>query len=179
MRACVYCGSRVGARDAYTTAARRLGEAIGHQGGELIYGGGHVGLMGHVADAALAAGARVTGVIPKTLLAREVEHRGLSELIVVSTMHERKREMAERADLFIALPGGLGTLEELYEMWTWRQLGYHTKPMGLVNTDGYYDPLVAMNERAMTEGFVSDEQLKLVLVDDDPARLLKRLAALL
>ena len=135
---CVYCGSRTGASPAFEAAARATGALIGRMGWQLVYGGGRAGLMGAVADAALAHGARVVGVIPESLMHRELGHTGLSELHVVQTMHERKRLMAERSDAFLALPGGIGTLEELFEVWTWRQLGYHDKPVGLLNSDGYY-----------------------------------------
>jgi hypothetical protein len=175
---CVYCGSRHGARPAYTAVARALGTAIGRRGWHLVYGGGKVGLMGEVADAALAAGARVIGVIPETLKKREVGHLGLHELHVVPTMHVRKQMMAERADAFVALPGGIGTLEELYEVWTWRQLGYHDQPIGLVNTEGYYDALLQFMQRSVDEGFLSTEQHALLQVDQDAEALLDRLHAL-
>ena len=136
MNICVYCGSRPGVVPAYAQAARDLGQAIARQGHGLVYGGGNVGLMGIVADAVLAAGGPVVGVIPEALVQREVGHQGLSEQHVVPDMHVRKRMMAERADAFIALPGGIGTLEELFEVWTWRQLGYHDKPIGLLNVAG-------------------------------------------
>lgn len=174
---CVYCGSRHGADPAYTAAARALGRAIGSRGWSLVYGGGKVGLMGEVADAVLAAGGRVVGVIPETLMRREVGHPGLTELHVVLDMHTRKRMMAERADLFIALPGGIGTLEELYEVWTWRQLGYHDQPIGLVNTGGFYDALLAFMDQAVERGFVSADTHAQLAVDADPVALLDTLAA--
>jgi uncharacterized protein (TIGR00730 family) len=174
---CVYCGSRPGSRPAYVEAARALGRAIGDAGGQLIYGGGKVGLMGEVADAALAAGAPVIGVIPETLMRREVGHGGLHELHVVPTMHVRKQMMAERADAFVALPGGIGTLEELYEVWTWRQLGYHAQPIGLLNVAGYYDGLLEFMQRTVDEGFLSTEQLGVLQVGTDPAALLAALRA--
>jgi hypothetical protein len=173
---CVYCGSRHGARPAYTDAARALGTAIGAQGWQLVYGGGKVGLMGEVADATLAAGGRVVGVIPETLQKREVGHVGLHELHVVPTMHVRKQMMAERADIFIALPGGIGTLEELYEVWTWRQLGFHDQPIGLLNVNGYYDDLLRFMRGTVSEGFLSAAQLDTVEVGTDPLELLQRLA---
>lgn len=173
---CVYCGSRHGARTSYTTAARALGSAIGSRGWQLVYGGGNVGLMGEVADAVLAAGGRVVGVIPESLMQREVGHRGLTELHVVPTMHQRKQMMAERADAFIALPGGIGTLEELYEVWTWRQLGYHRQPIGLLNIDGFYDTLLAFMQQTVDEGFLSAQQLTAVEVGTDPVEMLLRLA---
>lgn len=173
---CVFCGSRDGTRAAYRQAAASLGRQLGERGWRLVYGGGNVGLMGVLADAALAAGAQVTGVIPDSLLRREVGHRGLHELHVVPTMHVRKQLMAERADAFVALPGGLGTLEELFEVWTWRQLGYHQHPLGLLNVSGYFDPLLAFVERAVQEGFVSDDQRCLLHVADSPERLLDLVA---
>ncbi len=174
---CVYCGSRHGARPVYTSAAVALGRAIGERGWQLVYGGGKVGLMGEVADATLAAGGRVVGVIPQTLKEREVEHTGLTELHVVPTMHLRKQMMAERADAFIALPGGIGTLEELYEVWTWRQLGYHDQPIGLLNVDGYYDDLLRFMDRTVAEGFLSAAQQAVLQVDSNPVLLLNRVAA--
>jgi len=175
---CVYCGSRHGARPAYKAAAQALGVAIGARGWQLVYGGGKVGLMGEVADATLQAGGRVVGVIPESLKKLEVGHTGLDELHVVATMHERKQMMAERADLFIALPGGIGTLEELYEVWTWRQLGYHDQPVGLLNTAGYYDLLLAFMQRSVAEGFLAPQQLATLQVGGEPSELLARLAAL-
>ncbi len=174
---CVYCGSRHGERAAYADAARQLGHEIGARGWRLVYGGGQVGLMGVVADAALAAGAPVLGVITRSLLAREVGHRGLSELRVVETMHERKRLMAEHADVFIALPGGIGSFEELFEVWTWRQLGMHDQPIGLLNVAHYYDPLLALMRHTVDEGFVSAATRALLEVGDDAVELLHRLAA--
>lgn len=175
---CVYCGSRAGLADHHAAAAQALGHAIGERGWRLVYGGGSVGLMGIAADAALAAGAQVVGIIPRSLVAREVEHRGLTELIVVETMHQRKQAMAERADAFVALPGGIGTLEELFEVWTWRQLGYHDQPIGALNVGGYFDALLAFLRHTVDNGFMSPETLKLLQVDTQPAALLDRLAAL-
>ncbi len=174
---CVYCGSRHGNKPAYTAAARALGTAIGARGWQLVYGGGKVGLMGEVADATMAAGGRVVGVIPESLKQREVEHQGLDELHVVPTMHLRKQMMAERADAFIALPGGIGTLEELYEVWTWHQLGYHRSPIGLLNTEGYYDDLLRFMRHSVDEGFLSAEQLAAVQVGHDAPSLLLSLMA--
>ncbi len=173
---CVYCGSRHGGRASYTAAAQALGAAIGARGWQLVYGGGKVGLMGVVADATLAAGGRVVGVIPDTLQRAEVGHNGLHELHVVPTMHVRKQMMAERAQAFIALPGGIGTLEELYEVWTWRQLGFHDQPIGLLNVDGYYDHLLQFMRRSEQEGFVSAATLAMVQVHDDPQLLLMNLS---
>ena len=175
---CVYCGSRPGRQPAYAEAARTLGQAVAARGWRLVYGGGKVGLMGIVADAVLAAGGEAVGVIPDSLMRREVGHPGLTELHVVPTMHLRKQMMAERADLFIALPGGIGTLEELYEVWTWRQLGYHDKPIGLLDSAGYYASLLAFMRHSVAEGFLAPEQLEALLIDSDPVALLDRLAPL-
>ncbi|MBA4178646.1 MAG: TIGR00730 family Rossman fold protein [Leptothrix sp. (in: Bacteria)] len=174
---CVYCGARHGAAPAYTAAARALGTAIGERGWQLVYGGGKVGLMGEVADATMAAGGRVVGVIPESLQALEVGHTGLDELHVVSTMHLRKQMMAERAHVFIALPGGIGTLEELYEVWTWRQLGYHDQPIGLLNVGGYYDHLLRFMAHTVDQGFLSAPQHGMLQVGDDPVDLLLKLVA--
>ena len=174
---CVYCGSRLGSQPVYEEAARRVGTLIGERGWQLVYGGGNAGLMGVVANAALAAGAPVIGVIPHSLMDRELGHAGLSELHVVDTMHERKQMMAERADAFLALPGGIGTFEELFEVWTWRQLGYHDKPVGLLNVGGYYDQLLSFLDLSVTDGFVAPPQRELLQVASDPAELLDRLAA--
>ena len=171
----VYCGSRFGDLAAYSQAARELGRLIARSGGSVVYGGGRVGLMGAVADAALAAGGSVIGVIPQALMDREVGHPGLTELHVVQTMHERKQMMAERADAFVALPGGIGTLEEIYEVWSWQQLGYHDKPVALLNVAGYYDALLEFMRVSHERGFVSAPQYNALMVDDDPARLLDRL----
>ncbi len=171
----VYCGSRFGTRPAYARAAHALGRLLAERGACVVYGGGRVGLMGAVADAALAAGGRVVGVIPQALMDREVGHAGLTELHVVQTMHERKQLMAERADAFVALPGGIGTLEEIYEVWSWQQLGYHDKPVALLNVDGYYDALLDFMRVSHERGFVSAPQYHALLVDDDAARLLARI----
>lgn len=174
---CVYCGSRHGAAPEYAAAARELGTAIGARGWSLVYGGGNVGLMGEVADAALAAGASVVGVIPESLMRREVGHRGLTELQVVPDMHERKRRMAERADAFVALPGGIGTFEELFEVWTWRQLGYHDKPIGVLNTGRYYDRLIEFLAHSVGQGFLDERQSRSVAVAPDVSSLLDALSA--
>ena len=174
---CVYCGSRHGSRPEYTEAARALGTAIGQRGWQLVYGGGKVGLMGEVADAVLAAGGRVVGVIPEALEKLEVGHRGLHELHVVPTMHIRKQMMAERADAFIALPGGIGTLEELYEVWTWRQLKYHNNPIALLDTAGYWQPLLAFMKHTVAEGFLAQPVNEFVMVGSEPVALLDRVAA--
>ena len=174
----VYCGARHGSDAAYAQAARRLGQAIGERAWQLVYGGGKVGLMGELADAVLAAGGRVVGVIPESLMRREVGHTRLHEQHVVATMHQRKQMMAERADVFIALPGGIGTLEELYEVWTWRQLGYHDKPLGLLNVAGYFDALLTFMQGAVDQGFLSAEQFAVLQVSTEPTELLARLASL-
>ena len=173
-RICVYCGSNTGTRPAYTAAAARLGLALGERGLGLVYGGGNVGLMGVLADAALAAGADVIGVIPEALEAKELAHPRLTELRVVASMHERKALMAELADGFIALPGGLGTLDELFETWTWAQLGFHGKPCGLLDVEGYFQPLIAFLDHAVAEGFVRSEHRRMAFVETDPLVLLDR-----
>ena len=175
---CVYCGSRPGDLTAYAQAARAVGGEIGRRGWQLVYGGGRAGLMGVVADAALAAGAAVVGVIPHSLMDRELGHRKLTELHVVDTMHQRKTMMAERSDAFLALPGGIGTFEELFEVWTWRQLGYHDKPVGLLNVAGYYDRLLEFIETTEHQGFVPPAQRALLQVNADAAALLARLSLL-
>ncbi len=174
---CVYCGSRDGDRPAFAAAARAVGAEIGRRGWQLVYGGGRSGLMGRVADAALAAGARVIGVIPASLMQREVGHTGLTELHVVETMHQRKLMLAERSDAFIALPGGIGTLEELFETWSWRQLGYHDKPIGLLDVEGCYASLLAFLDQTAGRGFMTEAQRALLDVDTDAGLLLDRLAA--
>lgn len=175
-RICVFCGSSAGARPAYARSARALGELLASRGIDVVYGGGAVGLMGELADAALVAGGKVIGVIPDALVAMEVAHDRLTELHVVRSMHERKALMAELSDAFVALPGGLGTLEELFEVLTWAQLGLHPKPCGLVDVEGFYAPLLACLDHAVVEGFVRPENRALVLDDVDPVRLLSRLS---
>ena len=172
---CVYCGSRNGDDPRYAEAARALGTALGEGGHRLVYGGGQAGLMGAVADATLAAGGQVLGVIPRRLVARELGHRGIQELRVVDTMHERKLQMAQAADAFVALPGGLGTLEELFEAWTWQQLGYHARPIGLLDAAGFYRPLLEMLAHTRDAGFVDAAQVNRLRVDTDARRLLKTL----
>jgi uncharacterized protein (TIGR00730 family) len=173
---CVYCGSRSGNEPSYADAADEVGTLIGRLGWQLVYGGGKAGLMGRVADAAIVAGARTVGVIPQSLMQRELGHPDLDELHVVETMHERKQMMAERSDAFIALPGGIGTFEELFEVWTWRQLGYHDKPVALLNVDGYYDKLIEFLAQTEQRGFVHVAQRELLLVDSDAQRLLDQIA---
>ena len=173
---CVYCGSRPGETPAFAEAAREVGRWIGASDAQLVYGGGNNGLMGVVANATLASGGRVVGVIPKSLVEREFAKLDCTELHVVDSMHDRKRMMAERADAFLALPGGIGTFEELFEVWTWRQLGYHDKPLGLLNADGYYGPLLAFLRSSVAHGFINEWQLGLLQVGSDPAALLGLLA---
>jgi uncharacterized protein (TIGR00730 family) len=172
---CVYCGSRNGVSPAYAEVARTVGQWIGKHQGQLVYGGGNNGLMGLVAQAAAEAGGRVVGIIPKALQSHENTRTACDELHVVDTMHERKHMMAERADVFLALPGGIGTFEEFFEVWTWRQLGYHDKPVGLLNTEGYYDGLLSFAQHSVTQGFLSDWQLDLIKCHDQPETLLQEL----
>lgn len=165
---CVFCGSAHGSKAAYAEAARRTGAAIGERGWRLVYGGASVGLMGILADAALEAGAEVVGVMPRPMVDREIAHGGLTELRIVETMHQRKAEMAELSDAFVALPGGLGTLEELFETWTWAQLGLHDKAFGVVNVAGYFDPLIVLVDRMVEQGFVRAEQIDRLVSDPSP-----------
>jgi uncharacterized protein (TIGR00730 family) len=176
-RVCVYCGSSPGRDPVYREAAVALVHTLAERGLGVVYGGARVGLMGVVADEALAAGAEVIGVIPQALVEREIAHTGLSDLRVVGSMHERKAQMAELADAFVALPGGLGTLEELFEVATWSQLGLHVKPCGLLNVRGYYDGLAGMLDHAVSERFLRPENRAIVLVESDPAALVDALAA--
>lgn len=172
---CVYCGSRTGGNPVFAQAADTVGRWIGEHDGQLVYGGGRNGLMGRVADATLAAGGRVVGVIPKALVEREWANDRCTELHVVDTMHERKRLMAEHADAFVALPGGIGTLEEMFEVWTWRQLGYHDKPVGLLNVDGYYDGLLSFLATSVQQQFMGDWQMGLIRTAPDAPALLREL----
>lgn len=176
-RICVFCGSSVGARPAYATIARELGRTLAQRGLGVVFGGGKVGLMGVLADAALAAGGEVIGVIPEALVAREIGHNALTKLHVVRSMHARKTLMADLASAFIALPGGYGTFEEFFEAVTWTQLGIHQKPCGLLNVDGYYDALLALLERAVADGFVREANRSLVLHAPDVPTLLAKLEA--
>ena len=173
-RICVFCGSNTGSDPAYVEAARTVGRLLAEQGIALVYGGGSVGLMGELADAVLSCGGEVIGVIPHALWAREVGHRGLTDLRIVETMHERKAMMADLADAFIALPGGLGTLEEIFEIWTWAQLGLHAKPMGFLDVNGFYTPLMEFLDRAVRARFVKEPHRAIALVDADAERLLHR-----
>lgn len=170
---CVYCGSRAGVDAAYAEAARATGQWIGSHGGQLVYGGGRNGLMGIVAQATQEAGGRVVGIIPKALVEKEQANHHCDELHVVDTMHERKAMMAERSDAFVALPGGIGTFEELFEVWTWRQLGYHDKPIGLLNVAGYYDALLVFLQQSVQNGFMSDWQMGLLHSSPDVATLMR------
>lgn len=172
----VYCGSHPGADPAYTEAAVVMGVELGRRGIDLVYGGGQVGLMGLVADAALGVGGRVHGVITRALEEHEIEHGGLTSLTVVETMHERKFAMADCADAFVMLPGGFGTLDEFFEVVTWTQLGVHAKPTGILDVGGFFDPLLAFLDHATAEGFIRPQHRELIVVDPDVASLLDRLA---
>lgn len=172
---CVYCGSHNGARPEYMAAARHLGQLIAERGLQLIYGGGSVGLMGVLADSVLAEGGRVTGVIPEQLAERELAHRELTQLRVVTGMHQRKALMAELSDAFIAMPGGMGTMEELFEVMTWSQLGLHAKPCGILNILGYYEYLLGFLDHQVAEGFLKEPQRNLLQVSEDPGHLLELL----
>lgn len=176
-RLCVFCGSCTGRRADYAASARRLGVTLAGRGWGLVYGAGDIGLMGILADATLQAGGEVIGVIPQALVDREVAHEGLTQRHVVLTMHERKARMADLADGFAALPGGYGTADEFFEVLTWAQLGLHSKPIGLLNTAGYFDALLAWLDRMLDEGFLRPEHRQLLLVEDDVDRLLDALAA--
>ena len=170
---CVYCGSRPGENPAYEQAARAVGTWIGQRKGQLVYGGGKTGLMGMVADATQAAGGRVVGIIPQALVDKELANQSCDELHIVANMHERKAMMAERSDAFLALPGGIGTFEELFEVWTWRQLGYHDKPIGLLNVDNYYSSMWQFLESTVSNGFMGAWQMDLVRADSDSNALLE------
>ena len=175
-RICVYCGSSYGKLPAYTEAAKALGHAMTEQGIGLVYGGASVGIMGVIADAVLEGGGEVLGVIPQAIADKEIAHTGLTELKVVANMHERKAMMAEDSDGFIALPGGLGTMEELFEVWTWAQLGFHQKPCGLMNIAGYYDHLTAFIEHAVDQEYVKSAHQQALLVAKDPKDMLEQMA---
>ncbi|WP_288440312.1 TIGR00730 family Rossman fold protein [uncultured Pseudomonas sp.] len=173
---CVFCGASIGTNPAYREAAVALGEAIARRGMTLVYGGGAVGLMGTVADAAMAAGGEVIGIIPESLMNAEIGHKGLSRLEVVDGMHARKARMAELSDAFIALPGGLGTLEELFEVWTWGQLGYHAKPLGLLDVNGFYEKLGGFLDHIVEEGFVRPAHRAMLLLAQQADQLLDAMA---
>ena len=172
---CVYCGSRPGENALFAQTARAVGTWIGANGGQLVYGGGRSGLMGTVADATQAAGGRVVGVIPQSLVDKEHARHACDELHIVRTMHERKALMAERSNAFLALPGGIGTFEELFEVWTWRQLGYHDKPIGLLNVAGYYDAMLAFLQHSVASGFISEWQMGLGQTGQETDALLRSL----
>lgn len=168
----IYCGAAVGARPAYAEAARELGQRMAQAGVRLVYGGGKVGLMGTIADAVLAHGGEAIGVIPVALMEKEVGHKGLTELHVVENMHQRKQMMADLSDAFIAMPGGIGTCEELFEVFTWLQIGYHAKPIGLLNVERYYDPLMTFMKTMVSEQFLKGAQLDQLQIAESPAVLL-------
>lgn len=176
-RICVYCGSSDGADPDYIASAKQLGQAIVDSGFELVYGGANRGLMGAVADSVLDMGGRVIGIMPRSLVNLEVAHQGLTELIICESMHERKAQMADMSAQFIAMPGGLGTFEELFEIWTWSQLGLHQKPFGILNVKGYYDHLTAFLDHATREGFIKSGHRDMLAISDSPAGLLAALAA--
>ena len=169
---CVYCGSRPGKLESFTQTAKAVGEWIGQHKGQLVYGGGNNGLMGIVAAATQQAGGRVVGIIPHALAEMELARDDCDEFYLVDNMHQRKQMMAERADAFLALPGGIGTFEEFFEVWTWRQLGYHNKPIGLLNVDGYYDGLLTFMRTTVNDGFVSDWQMNLIQQSSNLEQLL-------
>lgn len=171
----VFCGSRAGTRRVYREAAAALGRGLAVRRIDIVYGGGNVGLMGALADAARGAGGRVIGVMPQHLVDREVAHQGLTELHVVADMHERKATIASRADAFVALPGGPGTMEEFFEAWVWRQLGLHRKPVALLSVDGYYEPLARFIEHVAAEGFMAEEYSEMLIVEREVDALLDRL----
>src|SRR5450830_419728 len=174
---CVYCGSSPGRLEAYAIGARALARALVDRNLGLVYGGAGIGLMGLVADTVLQLGGRAVGVIPEALARKEVVHKGLSELHITQSMHERKTMMAELSDGFIAMPGGIGTFEEIFEIWTWSQLGIHTKPCGLLNVAGYYDALTTFLDHAATEQFLKPQHRSLLIVEHEPAALLDRFAS--
>jgi uncharacterized protein (TIGR00730 family) len=174
---CVFCGSASGRAPTYTAAARELGQLLAKRGIGLVYGGGNVGLMGELADSVLDAGGRAIGVIPQQLVDREIAHGGLTELHVVENLHQRKALMAELADAFLTLPGGVGTMEELFEVWSWGRLGLHSKPCGLLNVNGYFDSLRTLTDQMVTEGFLEPVHRELLLIEEQPGVLLDRLVA--
>ena len=171
-RVCVFCGSRSGSKPLYADVTRRLGIALVKRGMTLVYGAGHIGLMAVLADAVLQAGGQAIGVIPQALVDKELAHAGLTEMHIVASMHERKAKMADLSDAFIALPGAYGTADELFEILTWAQLGLHAKPIGLLDVDGFFDPLLAWLDHTVREGFLREKHRDLLLKSDDPARLL-------
>lgn len=176
-RICVFCGTNPGSRAAYGAAARQLGQILAQQGIELVYGGASVGIMGELADSVQEHGGHVTGIIPQQLVEKEAAHTGIPNLIVVASMHQRKSQMADMSDGFIALPGGIGTLEGFLEILTWGQLGIHAKPAGILNVQGYFDGLTGFFDHAVREGFLTQEHRDHIIVESDPARLLERMEA--
>jgi uncharacterized protein (TIGR00730 family) len=172
---CVFCGSHAGADPSYRKCAQETGTWIARHGGRVVYGGGNNGLMGEVASSAISLGGSVLGIIPEALVEREWAKLDCTELRVVANMHERKRQMAEQADVFMVLPGGIGTFEEFFEVWTWRQLGYHNKPIGILNWNGFYDPLLQLMQHCSAQEFVSASQMDLIRTDTSPANLLSTL----
>ena len=171
---CVYCGAATGSSEVYATGARQLAASLVNNQLSLVYGGGNIGLMGVVADEVMLLGGHVTGVIPQALMDKEVGHTQLSQLHIVRNMHERKALMAELSDGFIAMPGGIGTLEELFEMFTWLQLGFHEKPLGLLNIDGFFDTLILFLKQTVQKKFLHEKHLKMLIIESDPDRLLQR-----
>ena len=176
-RLCVFCGTNTGSRADYRTAARELGSLLADEGIELVYGGASVGIMGELADAVQEGGGHVTGIIPQQLIQKEAAHRGIQDLIVVASMHQRKSQMADLSDGFIALPGGIGTLEGFFEILTWGQLGIHAKPCGVLNIAGYFDSLTAFLDHAVKEGFLTEPHRQTIMVESSPKALLERLRA--
>jgi uncharacterized protein (TIGR00730 family) len=176
-RLCVFCGTNAGARPAYGAAARQLGALLAAENIELVYGGASVGIMGELADAVQEGGGHVTGIIPQQLIQKEAAHRGIPDLIVVASMHQRKSQMADLSDGFIAMPGGIGTLEGFLEIVTWGQLGIHAKPCGILNTAGYFDALTAFLDHAVQEGFLTEAHRETIMVEPDPRTLLERMRA--
>jgi uncharacterized protein (TIGR00730 family) len=176
-RVCVFCGTNTGARPEYGAAARELGQILAEQGVELVYGGASVGIMGELADSVHEHGGHVTGIIPQQLMEKEAAHTGIADLIVVASMHQRKSQMADMSDGFIALPGGIGTLEGFFEILTWSQLGIHAKPSGILNVAGYFDGLTRFLDHAVKEGFLTPEHRGAIIMETDPRRLLERMQA--
>jgi len=176
-RICVFCGTNPGTRPEYGAAARQLGKVLAEQGIELVYGGASVGIMGELADSVHEHGGHVTGIIPQQLVQKEAAHRGIPNLIVVASMHQRKSQMADMSDGFIALPGGIGTLEGLFEILTWAQLGIHAKPSGILNVEGYFDGLTGFLDHAVREGFLTEEHRRAIIVESDSVQLLRRMHA--
>jgi uncharacterized protein (TIGR00730 family) len=176
-RVCVFCGTNTGARPEYGAAARELGQILAEQGVELVYGGASVGIMGELADSVHEHGGHVTGIIPQQLMEKEAAHTGIANLIVVASMHQRKSQMADMSDGFIALPGGIGTLEGFFEILTWSQLGIHAKPSGILNVSGYFDGLTRFLDHAVKEGFLTSEHRGAIIMETDPRRLLERMQA--